>query len=73
MDHIRRDLEKGPDERQNLERVSIGTFCIDKRSSAELSSAIKPMCQLDALSAVCLVFLPEVHELGITEIAGLRQ
>ncbi|KAL9529670.1 hypothetical protein SMMN14_06839, partial [Sphaerulina musiva] len=51
----------------------IGTFCIDKRSSAELSSAIKPMCQRDALSAVCLVFLPEVHELGITEIADLCQ
>lgn len=73
MDHIRHDLDKAPDERQNLERACMGTFCIDKRSSAELSNAIKPMCQLDALSAVCLVFLPEVHELGITEIADVCQ
>lgn len=53
MDHIRHDLEKAPDERQNLERASIGTFCIDKRSSAELSNAIKPMCQRDD----CLQFV----------------
>ncbi|PIA97863.1 Vegetative incompatibility protein HET-E-1 [Cercospora beticola] len=50
-------------ETYKLEWAWVDTCCIDKRSSAELSEAINSMFAWYSNSAVCLVFLPDVHEL----------
>lgn len=56
--------------------VWIDTCCIDKRSSAELSEAINSMYNWYGLAKVCLVFLPDVHEVSeqdLETMADLQQ
>ncbi|PPJ59912.1 hypothetical protein CBER1_08318 [Cercospora berteroae] len=50
-------------ETYELDWAWVDTCCIDKRSSAELSEAINSMFAWYSNAAVCLVFLPDVHEL----------
>ena len=46
---------------QGLEWVWIGTCCIDKRSSAELTEAINSMFEWYRQSEICFAFLPDVY------------
>ncbi|GIZ37315.1 hypothetical protein CKM354_000076500 [Cercospora kikuchii] len=60
-------------ETYKLDWAWVDTCCIDKRSSAELSEAINSMFEWYSKSTVCLVFLPDVHELSQHDLSNVAQ
>ncbi|KAK0717614.1 hypothetical protein B0T26DRAFT_751649 [Lasiosphaeria miniovina] len=56
--------------RENIQYIWIGTCCIDKTSSAELSEAINSMYRWYNKDQICYAYLCDVEPVGTEDIFG---